>query len=519
MSDLLELEGLHVAYGDRLAVPGASLTVGAGESVGLVGPSGSGKSTLVAAALGLLPGEARVDGGTARFRGEDLLAASPGRLRALRGAQIGYVTQDAMRALNPTMRAGRQVAEAMTVHGASPPRAAERLGELLALVGLAAEHADAYPHELSGGQRQRIALAAAIANEPDLLVADEPTTGLDVVVQRRLLDLLSGLRERMGLALLLISHDERVVARLCDRVQRLGPWGQPPSPVQPVRPAAPRAGRGDAPAYENPHASAYGGSHPPATAAPLLELRGVSATYRRRAGRGRAVPALREVDLTLRRGEIVGLVGRSGAGKSTLALLALGLIAPSAGEVRIEGRPLAALGRRARRQQRSRMHLIFQDAYDALPERLTVQRVLAEPLVIQGRRPDREGLADALARAGLRPAEAFLGRTAAELSGGERQRLALARAIAARPQLVVADEPTSMLDPDLRIELIDGMRAARDRDGTTFLFITHDLVLARRVCDRLVVLAEGRVVEHGPVEQVLATPCAPETRTLLEAAL
>lgn len=504
MSRLLVLDDLKVAYGDRVAVRGASLTVRAGESVGLVGPSGSGKSTLVAAALGLLPEEARVTGGTASFRSEDLLAAGPARLRELRGAQIGYVTQDAMRALNPTMRAGKQVTEAMIVHGASPARARERLAELLVLVGLAPEHADAYPHELSGGQRQRIALAAGIANEPDLLVADEPTTGLDVVVQRRLLDLLAGLRERMGLALLLISHDERVVARLCERVERLGPAAARQAPPLSVQPAETRWGQ----------ESDTGTSE-----APVLELCGVSATYRRRAGRGRAVPALREVDLSVQRGEIVGLVGRSGAGKSTLALLALGLVAPSTGEVRVGGHPLAALRRRARRHRRSRMHLIFQDAYDALPERLTVERILAEPLVIQGRRPDRPGLTDALARAGLRPPEAFLGRTAAQLSGGERQRLALARAIAARPELVVADEPTSMLDPDLRIELIDGMRASRDSDGTTFLFITHDLALARRLCDRIVVLAEGRVVEAGSAEQVLATPRAPETRILLEAAL
>lgn len=505
MSALLELEDLHVAYGDRAAVRGAGLTIRAGETVGLVGPSGSGKSTLVAAALGLLPGEARVVGGTARFRGEDLLVAGPARLRELRGARIGYVSQDAMRALNPTRRAGDQVAEAMTVHGAPVSRARERVAELLALVGLAPEHGDAYPHELSGGQRQRIALAAAITNEPDLLIADEPTTGLDVVVQRRLLDLLAGLRERMGLALLLISHDELVVGRLCDHVERLGPAAAQVGSPPPAPPAEARPERGSA-------ATAPGG--------PVLELRRVSATYRRRAGHGRAVPALREVDLRVERGEIVGLVGRSGAGKSTLAMLALGLVAPSAGEVRVDGVPLAALDRRGRRRRRARMHLIFQDAYDSLPERLAVERVLAEPLVIQGeRRPDHVRLRDALARAGLRPAEAFLGRAAAELSGGERQRLALARAIAARPELVVADEPTSMLDPDLRIELIDGMRAACDSDGTAFLFITHDLALARRLCDRLVVLAEGRVVECGPAEQVLATPRAPETRTLLEAAL
>jgi len=505
MSGLLEVDDLQVVYGGRVAVRGASLAVGAGESVGLVGPSASGKSTLVATALGLLPEGARVVGGAARFRSEDLLGAGPARLRELRGAQIGYVPQDAIRALNPTMRAGDQVTEAMTVHGACATRARERLAELLALVGLAPEHADAYPHELSGGQRQRIALAAGIANEPDLLIADEPTTGLDVVVQRRLLDLLAGLRERMGLALLLISHDERVVDRLCDRVEHLGPAAPRAGSGVPVRPGGARTDRRCA-------ATASPG--------PVLELREVSATYRRRGGHGRAVPALREVDLRVERGEIVGLVGRSGAGKSTLAMLALGLVAPSAGEVRIDGLPLAALNRRGRRHRRARMHLIFQDAYDSLPERLAVERVLAEPLVIQGeQRPDLALLCDALARAGLRPPEAFLGRTAAELSGGERQRLALARAIAARPELVVADEPTSMLDPDLRIELIDGMRAACDSDGTAFLFITHDLALARRLCDRLVVLAEGRVVERGPAELVLATPRAPETRTLLEAAL
>jgi ABC-type glutathione transport system ATPase component len=408
------------------------------------------------------------------------------------------VTQDAVHALNPTMRAGEQVAEAMTVHGVAPSVAKARVAALLALVDLAPEHGRAYPHELSGGQRQRIALAAAIANDPPLLIADEPTTGLDVVIQRRLLELLTRLRTELGLALVMISHDERVLAYVCDRVTRMpGARQRPPGAVP--RPAA-RVPR----------------SQPEAA---VLELRNVSAGYRRSGRRGHPVAALHDIDLRVEPGEIVGLAGRSGAGKSTLGLLALRLLEPSAGEVWTDGRPLHALGRRALRRERSRMHMIFQDSYDAMAETVPVKRMLAEPLEILGERPARERLCAALAHAGLRPAQAFLERSPAQLSGGERQRLALARAIVARPRLVIADEPTSMLDADLRDELLDHMRAMRDRDGTAFLFITHDLEIVRRFCDRLVVLHDGRVVERGPVDEVMGAPHAAETRTLLEAAV
>ena len=498
MSALLEIRDLRVVYGERVAVRDVSLTLGHGEAVGLVGFSGSGKSTLVAATLGLLPAGGRVAGGHVRFAGEDLLAAGPARMRELRGAQIGYVTQDAVRALNPTMRAGDQVAEAMTVHGVAPGVADARVETLLTLVDLTPEHARAYPHELSGGQRQRIALAAAIANDPPLLMADEPTTGLDVVMQRRLLDLLVRLRAELGLTLVLISHDERVLAYVCDRVQRMPGARRRPAASRP--PAGTRA------------------SSPPHAATAVLELRNVSADYRRSGRRGQPVAALRDLDLRVEPGEIVGLAGRSGAGKSTLGLLALRLLDPSAGEVWTDGRPLHALGRRALRRERARMHIIFQDSYDAMAETVPVKRMLAEPLQIRGERPQRERLCAALEHAGLRPAEAFLERSPARLSGGERQRLALARAIVARPRLVIADEPTSMLDADLRDELIDHMRAMRDRDGTAFLFITHDLAIVRRFCDRLVVLHDGRVVERGAVDDVLGAPHAAETRMLLEAA-
>jgi len=500
VSALLEVCDLRVAYGERVAVRDVSVTLGRGEAVGLVGFSGSGKSTLVAATLGLLPEGGRVTGGQVHFAGEDLLAASAARMRELRGARIGYVTQDAVQALNPTMRTGDQVAEAMTVHGVAPSVAKARVAALLSLVDLAPEHARAYPHELSGGQRQRIALAAAIANDPPLLMADEPTTGLDVVMQRRLLDLLIRLRTELGLALVMISHDERVLAYVCDRVKRMpGTRKHPPAAAPRPRLRAPQPQPQPQPA--------------------VLEFRNVSADYRRSGRRGDPVAALHDVDLRVEPGEIVGLAGRSGAGKSTLGLLALRLLEPSAGEVWTAGRPLHALARRALRRERSRMHMIFQDSYDAMAETVPVKRMLAEPLEILGERPARERLCAALTHAGLRPAEAFLERSPAQLSGGERQRVALARAIVARPRLVIADEPTSMLDADLRDELLDHMRAMRDRDGTAFLFITHDLEIVRRFCDRLVVLHDGRVVERGPVDEVMGAPNAAETRTLLEAAV
>lgn len=501
---LLQVADLTVDYGGDPVVAGACLELPARSAVGLVGASGSGKSTLASALVGLLPPGGRVRCGRACFDGVDLLSATPARLRALRGARLGYVTQDAVRSLNPTMRSGDQVREALTVHGVSRRGARARVAELLALVELSPEQGRAYPHELSGGQRQRVAIAAAIANRPALLVADEPTTGLDVVVQERLLALLGDLRERLGLALLVVSHDRDALAVLCERV------------------VAMQAGRlVAAEATETPTESIGVSGGPPESrpdAPPLVALRGVSVHYRRRAARSRVVPALRDVDLAVCRGEVLGLIGRSGAGKSTLAQVVLGLVVPDRGEASFDGRALHALGGRALRRERARMHLIFQDAYDAFPAGAGVRRALSEPLAIHGAdAPADAELAGALDAAGLHPPEDFLERLVEDLSGGERQRLALARAFVAEPELIVADEPTSMLDPGLRVELTDRLRAAARERGLTILLITHDLLLARRACDRIAVLAEGRVVEVGATEEVLSSPAASETRALLAA--
>lgn len=504
MTALLEVEDLNVCYGQTPVLADVGLRIAEGEAVGVVGSSGSGKSTLAATVLGLLAPGGRVRSGAVRLRGEELLSAGPERLRRLRGAQIGYVMQDALRALNPTMPVGAQVAEAVTVHGGTPAEADARTTALFDAVGLTPDHRRAYPHQLSGGQRQRVAIAAAIANSPPLLIADEPTTGLDVVVQRRLLDLLADLRVQLGLSVLLISHDARVVARLCERTVTLEHGRLRAAPPPQRHGAQKRCGRA-----------------PGATAAvgrPLLELRGVSVTYRRRGRRAPLVAALRDVDLTVGAGEVVGLVGRSGSGKSTLALAAIGLVAPTAGEVILDGQQLHRLRGAARRTARASAHLIFQDAYDSIADGMSAARVLAEPAAIRRRPITSSELVTALAHAGLRPPEQFLGRRAAELSGGERQRLALARALASGGRLVIADEPTSMLDSDLRHELAGRMRAGTLQHGGGLLFITHDLELARWCCDRLVVLHEGRVVEQGSAEQLLSRPRAPETKLLLNAA-
>lgn len=505
MSALLEVEDLNVCYGQTPVLADVGLCIAEGEAVGVVGSSGSGKSTLAAAVLGLLAPGGRVRSGAVRLRGEELLSAGPERLRRLRGAQIGYVMQDALRALNPTMRVGAQLAEAVTVHGATPAEADARTAALFDAVGLTPDHRRAYPHQLSGGQRQRVAIATAIANSPALLIADEPTTGLDVIVQRQLLDLLADLRAQLRQSVLLISHDARVVARLCERSVTLK-RGR-------LCAAAPRH-RDRTQMRRQPRAPSVAA----AVGRPLLELRGLSVTYRRRGRRGPLVAALRDVDLTVGAGEVVGLVGRSGSGKSTLALAAIGLVAPTAGEVVLDGQQLHRLRGAARRTARASAHLIFQDAYDAIADGMIAARVLAEPAAIRGRRITSTELVNALAHAGLRPPEQFLGRRAAELSGGERQRLALARALASSGRLVIADEPTSMLDSDLRHELAGRMRAGTLQHGGGLLFITHDLELARWCCDRLVVLHEGRVVEQGCAEQVLSRPRAPETRLLLNAA-
>ncbi|WP_159709497.1 nickel ABC transporter ATP-binding protein NikE [Geminicoccus flavidas] len=501
MTGLLEVEHLTIrSPGDPPLVREVSFRIAHGERLGIVGPSGSGKSLTALAIAGLLPDGLTVEG-SVRLDGREILDLPEAELARLRGRRIAMVFQEPLTALDPARRIGRQVAEPLAIHGLGTPlERMARAEALLRAVGLPPERAspDSFPHELSGGQRQRVLIAAALAAGPDLLLADEPTTALDLVTQRQILDLMDELVAGRGLALLLVSHDEGVIARMCrhvlvmeaGRIIRSGPAAAP-STGGAVLPPQPR---------ERPE--------PPA----LLAASGVSRRYRLPGGAIRQ--AVDRVDLAVAPGEAVGLVGGSGSGKSTLVRLLTGLERPDAGLVRLDGRDPAEPA-----VPRHPVQLVFQDPFDSLDPRWRVGRILAEPLHGLRLAPavrHRRVLA-ALAEVGL-PAEAVR-RHPHTFSGGQRQRIAIARALVAHPRLVVLDEPLSALDRPLQEQVLELLAALRARHGLAYLLVSHDLDIVRRLCSRVLVMAEGRIVEEGPVGQVLLRPASAAARALLAARL
>ena len=517
----LVVDNLTVEYampgGTRRAVDAVGFSIQRGEALGIVGESGSGKTTLVMTVLGLLRPPAQITSGRVLLAGEDLATRRPSDLQRLRGKTVALIPQGAMNALNPVMTIGNQIAEAITVHRALDRRALRaRVGELLTVVGIPPERRVAYPHEFSGGMRQRVVIAMALANDPDLIIADEPTSGLDPIVQAEILALLADLRARLGLSLLFISHDLPIVLQMADRLavmQRGQIVEQGDARTIAAKPshACTRRLLNAVPRLHDE------GVTSPATAtratqAPVLEVLDVRKSFRGRGWRAARHVVLDGVTLTVDAGEAVGLVGGSGVGKSTLARLVVGLEQPDAGQIRFEGRDVWA---------RERIHLVFQDPYDALPPSMRVQDIVSEPLTIHGVGTRTERIArvrETLEETALTPADRFLQRYPQELSGGERQRVALARAIILRPRLIIADEPTTMLDLPLRLELLALMKRLGQHHAISYLYITHDLALARAFCDRLVILHEGHVVEEGPAAGVIERPTHPYTTRLVSAA-
>lgn len=528
----LHLERLTVRYGSAEgphAVDEASIAVERGEIVGLVGESGCGKTSLVLAAIGLLKPPARMVAARAWLNGHDLGRAGRDERRRLLGAEVALVPQSAMSALNPVQRVVDQLVETLAVH--SPGEAATlrtRATALLDEVGLSPDRASAFPHELSGGMRQRVVIAMALAHRPALLIADEPTTGLDVVTAGHLSDLFADLHRRFGMGMLIVSHDLGFVAGLATRLvvmQRGAVVESGPTREMVERPrhAYTRRLLAAVPAW--PPASPDGTApvadrslerHTQAVLEPLLSFTDVGKAYGTRQGR---VVALDGVTFSVGPGETVGLVGASGAGKSTIARLAFDLESPDAGAVRWSEDTPDADARATRHLARRRMHMVFQDAYDALAPSLCVRDLVAEPLVIarlaRSEQPAR--VRRALDAVSLEP-DRVLDRFAHELSGGERQRVAFARAIVLETRLIVADEPTSQLDASVKAELVDLMRRLHADRGLAFLFITHDLALAATFCDRLLVMADGRIVEEGPSADVVTNPTHPATAALVTAA-
>ncbi|TXI21044.1 MAG: ABC transporter ATP-binding protein [Roseateles sp.] len=515
---LLQVERLSLTLDGRPLLQDLSLTLQAGEVLGLVGASGSGKSLTALALMGLLPEGARLSG-SLRLDGEDLLSLPEARWNALRGQRLGLVFQEPMSALNPLMSIGAQLAEALRLHRPMSRREAwTQARAALGRVGLGDDDAGArrHPHQLSGGQRQRVVIAIALAHQPRLLIADEPTTALDVTTQAQILALLTGLAREQGCALLLVTHDLALVAQAADRVAvlqqgRLVEQGE----------ARALLSRPQHPATQALLAQA---ELPPARAAaaatgvePLLQVQDLSRDYTLGGGLWRRPTmrrALAGVSLTVHRGERVGLVGESGSGKSTLLRAVLGLEPPQAGRITLAGQPWGTGDERALRR---RVQIVFQDPYGSLDPRWPAWRLVAEPLHLREQPPspaDARALAEHwLERVGLGAAVAE--RRAHQFSGGQRQRLALARALIIEPELLVLDEAVSALDTAVRAQILTLLDQLCREQGTATLFVSHDLAVMRAATDRLYVLQQGRIVESGPTAQVLGAPQAAYTARLL----
>ncbi|WP_199444130.1 ATP-binding cassette domain-containing protein [Umezawaea beigongshangensis] len=514
---LLELRDLGVRYrsgrGDVQAVRGVNLTLDAGQTLGLAGESGCGKSTVAMSVLRLLPPTAEVTG-KVLLEGEDVAAMSWGRLRAVRWARGSVVFQGAMHALNPVRRVGEQIAEPMRVHGTDGS-----VADLLAQVELPVSRARAYPHELSGGQKQRVMIAMALACSPRLVVADEPTTALDVIVQKQVLGVLNQLVTERGIGLVMISHDLSVLTSTCDRLAvmyrgEVVEEGPAREVVASPRHEHTRALAAAFPTVGDP-AFRYASTGASALTEPLLRTEGLRVSFRDRGGE--LVRAVDGVDLEIRPREILALVGQSGSGKTTLARTLLGLQRADSGRVLFDGAPLPTSSR-GLREYRRQVQLVLQDPTSALNPRHSVYEAVAEGLRIHHTPGDEAALvADALSRAELRPPEEFSGSLPHELSGGQRQRVVIAGALALGPRLLVADEPVASLDASVRGEILALLLRLRDELDLAALVITHDLGLAWNIADRVAVMYRGSIVEQGPVEQVLLAPRHEYTRALLSA--
>ncbi|AEV86496.1 ABC transporter ATP-binding protein [Actinoplanes sp. SE50] len=497
---LLTVTDLKVSFGDRKAVDGLSFAIPAGGSLGIVGESGSGKSTAALALLGLTGGavSGRID-----FGGTDLVVADP---RPFRGARIAMVFQEPLTALNPFQTVGSQIAEVYRLHtGASRREARARAVEVLGQVHIPdpARRAGAYPHEFSGGMRQRALIAMAIACRPELIVADEPTTALDVTVQAQILDLLDEVRATTGAALLLISHDLGVVAGSTEQVvvMRHGTaveTGATETVLRTPRHAYTRALLDAAP---RPGGRVY------VPGAPLLELRDVHKHFKK--PRRPAIRAVDGVTVTVHAGETLGVVGESGTGKTTLARMMVGLVPPTSGTVTFDGVDIA------RRRGRS-VQMVFQDPLSSLNPRRTVGESIADPLRLRGDRDPRRRVCELLERVGLSASE--YDRYPHQLSGGMRQRVGIARAVAPAPRLIVCDEPVSSLDVTTQAQVLTLLEELRAELGLALVFVSHDLAVLRRIADRIAVLKDGRVVEIGPTTRVYEQPEHPYTEELLAAA-
>jgi microcin C transport system ATP-binding protein len=523
---LLEVRDLSVTFrqdgAEFRAVDGISFGVERGRTLAIVGESGSGKSVTALSILRLLP-QAAALAGKVIFKGEDILQCRPAQLRAIRGAQISMVFQEPMTSLNPLHTIERQIGEILEVHGArNGPKLQSRIIELLAEAGIPdpAHRLSAYPHQLSGGQRQRVMIAMALANRPDLFIADEPTTALDVTVQAQILTLLKDLKARYGMAMLFITHDLTIVRKLADdvAVMQKGRIVELNSVEEIFR------------APQHPYTKALLAAEPKGappkadlTSPVILEAQDVRVHFPIKRGfLRRTVGVIKAVDgisLKLRQGETIGIVGESGSGKTSLGLALLRLIR-SQGPILYLGRRIDGLSFEAMRPLRRDMQIVFQDPYGSLSPRLSIADIVAEGLIAQKARLSveqrREIVAQALADTGLDPAA--MDRYPHEFSGGQRQRVAIARAMVLQPKLVVLDEPTSALDMSVQAQIVDLLQQFQAKRNLAYIFISHDLRVVRALANEIIVMRHGKVVEQGTATDVFAHPQSDYTRALFAAA-
>jgi peptide/nickel transport system ATP-binding protein len=528
---LLTVSDLRVGFATEgglvQAVDGVSFELAPGEVLAIVGESGSGKSVTAQTIIGLTrPANASIEG-SVRLGGSELIGAKEETLREVRGERIAMVFQDPMTSFNPVYRVGDQLIEAIRAHRPQVSRrdARERVVELLGSVGLPdpERQVDRYPHELSGGMRQRAMIAMALTLKPEVLIADEPTTALDVTIQAQILELLRQLNRERGLATILITHDFGVVAEIADRVL--------------VMHEGKIIERGDLDdvfyATKNPYTRKLLGAvvrldqapplRPGRSEGALLEVTDLVKHFPVKRGllfdlqvdRVRAVDG---VSFSVDRGETLGLVGESGSGKSTLSRAVLQLLTPTSGSVRFDGREIAGLSRRQMRPLRPDMQMVFQDPYASLNPRKRIGQVVGEPLRVQGRASGaelRREVEELLERVGL--SSEHYDRYPHEFSGGQRQRVGIARALALRPKLIVADEPVSALDVSIRAQILTLLADLQEELGLTYVFVAHDIGVVRHVSDRIAVMHDGKIVEQGPADQVCERPSDPYTKTLLAA--
>ena len=504
----LSITDLNVWIGDTHILRGITLEVPDGQHVGIIGSSGSGKSMLSLAIMGLLPEGARVEG-SIRWDGRELVGASERELRALRGSQISMMFQDPATSLDPLMRLGKQIALPLHRHrGLRGAALREAIDRALAEVALPdpARIARSFPYEVSGGQRQRVALAMTLAASPSLLIADEPTTALDVTVQRTVLDLLDEVTRERGVSLLFISHDLPVVARMrahstpCSSAS--APSASTPNPA--TRPT--RRGRARRSLPRRPITKGTPMSEP------ILSARGVSFRY------PGSDAGLDDVSVEVHAGESVALVGESGSGKTTLARVLLGLLAPSAGEVLLDGEAVRASSKSSMRTLRRSVQTVFQDPFSSLDPRMKIGASIAEPLHALGVSRGEEARArvrEVLTDVGIDPARA--GEYPGSFSGGQRQRIAIARALAPAPRVLIADEPVSALDMSTRASVMNLLGSITRERGMALVLVSHDLATVASTCDRIAVMQQGRIVEAGDTRQIVSAPREPYTRALIEA--